>query len=221
MLLMSTLGLVQSSKQKVIKKTPIFFRLFMTQGRCSSGANLLLRSRGGAPEQLWLLRSQGRSSSGARLGAPDEHPWVGAPQEEQPGSARAGCGHLPPPHSMSHCGTITLCQCRVALRSHYFCSDSGPPMLRRECLSGYTHTRPVCMRKFCFVIFFCMRILGVQSFCPRVAPHSGRGKWSRHYMCCRPVYCLFAYFSGDAQRLHVYTLVHVPLHYICIQTRVP
>ena len=69
---------MQSSKQKVIKKTPIFFRLFMTQGRCSSGANLLLRSRGGAPEELWLLRSQGRSSSGARLGAPDEHPWVGA-----------------------------------------------------------------------------------------------------------------------------------------------
>ena len=68
------------------------------------------------------------------------------------------------------------------------------------------------MGKFCFVLFFHKRILGC-SFCLRVAPHSGRGEWSQHYMCCRSVYSaawiLFWGRSGISLCRCVHTLVRI------------
>ena len=72
------------------------------QGRCSS------KARVGAPQE----RPQGRSSSGARVGAPQERPQgrsslgarVGAPQEQELGSAPARSGHLPPPSQLADLG---------------------------------------------------------------------------------------------------------------------
>ena len=43
------------------------------------------------------------------------------------------------------------------------------------------------------LLFFHKRILGC-SFCLRIAPHSGRGKWPQHFMRCGSVYsaaCIF------------------------------
>ena len=48
-------------------------------------------------------------------------------------------------------------------------------------------------------LFFYKGILGCSFFCLRPAPHSGRGERPEQHMCCRPVYFLLAFFSGDAQ----------------------
>ena len=60
---------MQSTQLKVKMENLFLFWLLRSQGRCSSGANLLLRSRVGAPQELWLLRSHGRCSSGAPSGS--------------------------------------------------------------------------------------------------------------------------------------------------------
>ena len=45
-----------------------------------------------------LLRSQGRCSLGAPQGRTSSGARVGAPQEQEPGAAPVRSGHLPPPH---------------------------------------------------------------------------------------------------------------------------
>ena len=70
------------------------------------------------------------------------------------------------------------------------------------------------MGKFCFAIFFVQENFVGAVFCLRVAPHSGRGEWSQHYMCCRSVYsagCIF--FPGDTQGIslvHMFIALYMP-----------
>ena len=61
-----------------------------------------------------------------------------------------------------------------------------------------TYTLVQSVRKH-FPLFFYKGILGCCFCCLRVAPLGGRGERPQQHMCCRPVYCLLAFFSGDAQ----------------------
>ena len=63
----------------------------------------------------------------------------------------------------------------------------------------------------CALLIFTRELCGAV-FCLRVAPHSGRGERPQQHMCCRPVYCLLALFSQDAQEFaftNVCTCAHL------------
>ena len=74
-------------------------------------------------------------------------------------------------------------------------------------------------RKILLRHFFAREFWGAV-FWRRVAPHTGRGEWSQHYMCCKPVYYLLAFFFlGDAREfVLMYTRVHTCACVCCIVT---
>ena len=132
---------------------------------------------------------------------------------------------LCPPHPLSQFGTHILCHCRVSLQSHCSCSDSSPPTEgMRASVGTYTLGQGV-GENSALLFFFHKRTLGC-SFCLRVAPHSGRGERSQHYMCCRSVYsaaCIF-FWGRSGIFLLMYACVHNCACFcciVCMQVRLP
>ena len=132
---------------------------------------------------------------------------------------------LYPHHPLSQFGTHMLCLCRVTSQIHCSCSDSSPPGRGVSASVGTCTLRQSVWENSALFFFFEREFWGAVFFL-RVAPHSGRVARPQQHMCCRPVYCLLAFFSGYAQEfsLLMYARVHTCACVCCIvsmQVRLP